>query len=119
EINGSDDSDRMLVNWRLGSQAVMDACAGSPRHAHADVQADSIALSIAPDGGPKLGALDGQTLLVAVPENIEAMRLRDPGCAKDWRVAVRDSLGVLLTGGARVVGFDRAGWYVVQRGDVR
>lgn len=118
-INGSDDSDRMVVNWHLESPAVVDACAGSPMHTHVDADQTSIALAIGADGGPQSGSLEGETLLVAVPEDIEALRVQDPGRAKAWRVAVRESLGELLTVGARVVGFDRAGWYVVTRGGVR
>lgn len=118
-INGSDDSDRILMNWHLESPAVINACAGSPVQMHADVDTSSIALGIGADGGPRPGSLDGETLLVALPEDIEALRAQEPGRAKAWRVAVRESLGELLAADAQVVGFDRAGWYVVRRGGVR
>jgi predicted GNAT superfamily acetyltransferase len=59
------------------------------------------------------GTLHGDTVLVAVPEDIETLRLTDPGRAKEWRVAVRETLTPLLDRGARVTGFDKAGWYVV------
>jgi predicted GNAT superfamily acetyltransferase len=121
-INGRDDSDRMLVNWYLDAPPVVAACSGVPSPADADAERAAgagIALAIRADGGPQLGPLDGDTVLVAVPDDIEAMRVRDPGCAKDWRLAVRDSLGALLAGGARVTGFDRSGWYVVRRGGAR
>lgn len=120
EINGEDDSDRMLVNWHLASPAVVAACTGTPSPADAVAERAAgagIALDLGADGGPTLGTDDGDTLLVAVPADVEAMRVSDPGRAKDWRGAVRETLGSLLTGGARVTGFDRAGWYVVRRGD--
>jgi len=50
---------------------------------------------------------------VAVPRDVEALRAADPGGAKEWRGAVREVLGAALAGGARITGFDRAGWYVV------
>jgi predicted GNAT superfamily acetyltransferase len=54
-------------------------------------------------------------VLVGVPPDIEAMRLSDPGLASAWRAALRDVLGGLLADGARVLGFDRADGYVVDR----
>jgi predicted GNAT superfamily acetyltransferase len=54
-------------------------------------------------------------VLVGVPPDIEKMRVTDPGQASSWRAALRDVLGGLLAEGARVRGFDRAGWYVVDR----
>jgi predicted GNAT superfamily acetyltransferase len=55
-------------------------------------------------------------LLVAVPPDIEAIRLSEPGRAAAWRAALRDVLSPLIAGGARVTGFDRSGWYVVSMG---
>jgi predicted GNAT superfamily acetyltransferase len=48
-----------------------------------------------------------------VPADIEAMRLAEPDQAAAWRTALRDVLAPLMESGARVTGFDRAGWYVV------
>ena len=39
-----------------------------------------------------------------------------PRSAAAWRTALRDVLSPLLSGGARVTGFDRSGWYVVSTG---
>lgn len=117
-INGGDDSDRLLVHWRLDDPSVVAACAGTSTAADAGTARASgatIALDVSPLGGPVLGTLDSHTLLVGVPADIEALRLSDPGCAKDWRIAVREVLGALITEGARVTGFDRAGWYVLHR----
>ncbi|MEU0572422.1 hypothetical protein ABZ297_44440, partial [Nonomuraea sp. NPDC005983] len=50
-----------------------------------------------------------------VPGDAETMREHDPGLAAQWRTALRDVLGDLLAEGARVRGFDRAGWYIVDR----
>ena len=69
-INAGDDSDRLLAHWQLDSPAVSAACAGTP--SGADVGAEraagaEVALGIAEHGGPAVGKLDAQTLLVAVP----------------------------------------------------
>jgi predicted GNAT superfamily acetyltransferase len=122
ELNGSDESDRLLVNWHLGSPTVAAACSGSPLAADAEAEharGAGIALRPDEDGGPMLNASDAKTLLVAVPADIEAIRLRDANRARAWRVAVRETLGALLQEGGRVSGFDRAGWYVVRRGGGR
>jgi len=74
-----------------------------------------VALGRTADGAPEPGTQDGQILLVAVPPDIEALRVSDPAAARRWRVAVRDALGASMPDGRRVVGFDRAGWYVVAR----
>lgn len=131
EINGGDDSDRLLVHWPLGDPRVAAACAGAGAAAAADAAAaraagGAVVLAVGPDGGPLRGGSDGDasdrgasgggTVLVAVPADIEALRRHDPGCARDWRVAVRESLGTLLADGARFLGFDKTGWYLLQRG---
>ena len=117
-INGDDDSDRLLVRWRLRDPAVVVASAGGS--VASDVTAELaagalVALSAAPDGAPVPGRLDGATSLVAVPRDIAALRASDPGLAQQWRLAVREALSALVADGGRIDGFDRAGWYVVRR----
>ncbi|GID92309.1 GNAT family N-acetyltransferase [Amorphoplanes digitatis] len=107
-INGDDDSDRLLVYWDLLAPA------GRPCRARPDTA--TVALGRAPDGGPLPGAsLAGQTVLVAVPEDVEALRRAAADVARRWRVAVRDTLTALLGDGLRFAGFDRDGWYVLTR----
>ena len=118
-INGGDDSDRLLVRWRLRDPAVVAACAG--RHGPAAPVADELAagatigLDIDADGAPLPGELGGQTVLVAVPRDIEALRAADSKLAKRWRLALRETLSALLEDGGRIDGFDKAGWYVIRR----
>ena len=104
-VNGGDDTDRLLVHWDLRQHGVS---ARVPGHA-------VVALGRTADGAPEPGVTAGETLLVAVPSDIATMRAVDPRRAKEWRIAVRDVLGGLLAGGARVAGFDRAGWYVIRQ----
>ncbi|ONI82978.1 GNAT family N-acetyltransferase [Actinosynnema sp. ALI-1.44] len=106
-INGSDESDRLLACWDLHSPITT-----------ADHPADAvIALDRSDDDSPVMGTMDGTHLLVAVPRDIEALRMSDPATAGRWRFAVRDVLGTLLAEGARVTGFDRSGRYRVTRKD--
>jgi predicted GNAT superfamily acetyltransferase len=117
-INGADESDRLLVRWRLRDPAVVAACSGrfAPSLVADEIAGGAVvALRVGRDGGPERGRLDGPTALVAVPRDIAALRDGDAGLAQRWRVAVRESLVSLLADGGRVSGFDRAGWYVVRR----
>ncbi|WP_433006847.1 GNAT family N-acetyltransferase [Kribbella sp. CA-294648] len=118
-INGGDDSDRLLVRWQLDAPEVGAAAARRPAVTTVDrLPGATVALGFADDGGPSTstawGAGDG-TVLVGVPADVEKLRQTDPGVAKSWRAALREVLGGLLADGARVTGFDRAGWYVLEQ----
>ena len=116
-INGADDSDRLLVRWRLNDPGVALACAGASAGAVMEDELAAgavVALSAAPDGTPVAGRLDGATSLVAVPQDIERLRATDPELAWRWRSAVRHTLTTLVAQGGWIDGFDRSGWYVVR-----
>ncbi|MEV4708841.1 GNAT family N-acetyltransferase [Actinoplanes sp. NPDC049316] len=100
-INGDEESDRLLVHW--------DLTAGTP------LRDDPAGGVVALGRSAEPGSLDGEKLLVAVPHDVEGLRRSDPAAARRWRVAVRDTLTVLLADGARFTGFDRSGWYVLRR----
>jgi predicted GNAT superfamily acetyltransferase len=118
-INGRDESDRLLVRWRLTDPAVVLACAGGGVGAVADdLRAGGAVIALGPDGSgrPVVGRLDGAVSLVAVPPDVARLRGADPEAAARWRLAVREVLTTLLADGAgRIEGFDRSGWYVVRR----
>ena len=121
-INGGDETDRLLVDWRLDAPVVLTACDGTPAVWSAEAErarGATVALGRSGEDVPVPGTTAGTVLLVAVPRDIEKLRATDPGRAREWRVAVRETLGTLLGGGARIAGFDRAGWYVVTREDGR
>ncbi|MFI6588068.1 GNAT family N-acetyltransferase [Embleya sp. NPDC050493] len=105
-INGGDESDRILVAWDLTATfppVVVELPAGAVHGLRNH------------DGRPEAAATDAETVLVDLPDDIEALRLTDPGAARAWRLAVRETLGGLLAEGARVIGFHERRRYVVQR----
>ncbi|MER6441023.1 GNAT family N-acetyltransferase [Streptomyces sp. NPDC001185] len=117
-INGGDDTDRLLTRWQLVGEPVRAACAGDFTPADAvscRAAGAAVALDRNPSGAPVRGTLDSSTLLVAVPPDIERLRLAAPGTAKEWRAALREVLDTLMAEGARVTGFDRRGWYILRR----
>ncbi|GAB2971704.1 GNAT family N-acetyltransferase [Amycolatopsis acidiphila] len=121
-INGDDETDRLLVHWRLDTPAVAAACAGTlrPCDARAELAGGAVvALGRSGPATPVPGSSRGRRLLVAVPNDVEKLRAADPGRAKEWRVAVREALVAPLAEGARITGFDKSGWYLVTRDTVR
>ena len=95
-INGDDETDRLLVRWMLEDPRVVAAATNG-----------------------RVPAVDAGLLgctTVAVPTDIEAMRLDEPALAHEWRVRVRERLTDLLGTGGTIVGFDRVQGYVVQTG---
>ena len=115
-INGSDDTDRLLVTWQLSDPVVTAACEGLTRPVHAadELAAGAVvALAVSDTGAPVTGRLDAGTSLVAVPPDIETLRRTQPGLAREWRLALRETLAALVARGGHVRGFDRTGWYVV------
>ncbi|MDQ2850533.1 MAG: GNAT family N-acetyltransferase [Actinomycetota bacterium] len=124
-INGADGSDRLHMQWDLGAPQVAAACAGDthPGDVEALLRAGAqVALGISAAGAPlqhDIGELAAPTLLVAIPPDIERLRQVDPATASLWRAAVRVTVGDLFAAGARITGFDRSGWYIVQQDRTR
>jgi predicted GNAT superfamily acetyltransferase len=116
-INGTGDTDRLLVQWELIAPRVVAASAGriSPADAEAERRRGAVvALARSDRCWPVPGELARETALVAVPPDVEGLRRTDPECAQQWRSAVRDVLSTAMAAGCRVAGFDKSGWYVVR-----
>jgi len=119
-INAGDDSDRLLVHWPLTADSVALASRGAGSGADASLlraAGAAVALDSDADGLPAIRDTDPRatTVLVRVPLDIETVRRQHETVARRWRHAVRQVLGGLMSDGARVAGFDRSGWYVVDR----
>lgn len=107
DLNRGDPSDRLLVRWTLTTAPVP----ASDRPA--------AALVIDRGGAPAVGIgiddVDPATpLTVAVPDDITALRRRDPATASLWRTAVREVLVPLLDRGWSITAFDRRHGYRVE-----
>ncbi|MFC7789214.1 GNAT family N-acetyltransferase [Microbacterium sp. MAHUQ-60] len=86
-VNNDDETDRILVSWHLRSPQAIACAAGVPATAHRDPG----------------------DVHVAVPADVEQLRLVDRAAARRWRRTVRDQLTDLLDAGGRIIGFDRTG----------
>ncbi|GAA3620771.1 hypothetical protein GCM10022223_42060 [Kineosporia mesophila] len=116
-LNGTDETDRLLLRWELLGERARSACEDG---AQAGVPRPAPEVALGRDGerpGPRPAPTGAGPVLVSVPHDIEGLRTRDPELAGAWRLAVREVLGGLLAGGAQIVDFDRsAGGYVLARG---
>jgi predicted GNAT superfamily acetyltransferase len=112
-VNAGQGSDRLLVAWELADPAVVAACDGTA--ATIDAAGAAPALTETDDGSPRPERTTAGTVHVPVPADVEALRRRDPALARRWRHAVREVLGGLMAGGARVVGFAGDAGYVVEQ----
>ena len=120
-INAGDDSDRLLAVWPLAADSVVSASQGAGPAADTSrlrAAGAAVALDMDAEGLPAIRDADPRaaTVLIRVPLDIETVRRQHETVARRWRHAVRQVLGGLMSEGARVAGFDRSGWYVVQRG---
>jgi predicted GNAT superfamily acetyltransferase len=117
-INAGEESDRILVDWPLDADSVARACAGTPPEIDAAALlagGATVGLDADVAGRPVPSRAGGGVVLVAVPPDVERLRLEDRGAARAWRFALREVLGGLLADGGSVTGFAREGWYVVVR----
>ena len=112
-INAGQESDRLLITWRLDSKRAESAAAGRP--AVVDITGAEPILHERSDGQPSASRSSAAKQLVQVPDDIVALRREDPARARAWRVAVRDALGESLRAGHAVTGVTRDGWYVLER----
>lgn len=116
KVNAGSATDRLMVRWDLAGEGAVHACGRRPNIVDlAGLPGEPVVgLDLKPDGRPAVGRRDGEIVLVRVPSDIEALRRADPAAAREWRSAVREVLGGLMSEGRAVTGFIRDGWYVVE-----
>ncbi len=103
EVQGSDETDRLTVQWRLDTPAGPE-----------EVKAPAHPAKPAPDGGP-LTAKDNGVIWCRVPRDIVALRHEDPAQASAWRQAVREVMEPAFAKGYVATGMSRDGWYRLEQ----
>lgn len=110
ELNGTDETDRCLVRW---------ATSGPLASGPADPGAAATLLDVGRSGEPVIRALGsepaGEPLLCQVPADVVALRRTDPELAREWRLALRDTMGLTMAAGYRATGMTRSGHYLLER----
>jgi predicted GNAT superfamily acetyltransferase len=123
-INAGDETDRLLISWRLEDDRALAAAGGdaaAPSLEALRAAGAAVILSEGDDGRPALAEPAGEeepapdTLLAWVPADAVALRAADPALALAWRRALRESLGAAVGRGFVATGMTRSGWYVLRR----
>lgn len=110
DVNGSDESDRLLIAWLVESPQVERVGEGAPEP---ELNGEAtVALTM--DGQVRTDPW-GPTILCGTPDDIVTLRRDDPEGAMIWRRALRNTLGSAMQKGYEVTGFTRSGWYVLER----
>jgi len=117
-LNAGEESDRLLISWRLDSPQAVAAADG--RAAEPDIDSllhdgAEFILSVGPSGEPVSRASNARVLLCEVPEDIVELRHSRPMSARSWRLAVRRALGDAFEAGYQITTATRTGHYILER----
>jgi predicted GNAT superfamily acetyltransferase len=118
-INAGEESDRLLISWRLDSQPAVASAAGRASEPPVDeLLRDGAAtvLLVGQAGEPVAIALTSaaRVLLCQVPDDIVELRRSDTALARSWRLALRQAFTDAMASGYQVTGATRSGWYVLE-----
>ena len=115
-LNSGEETDRVVVRWDLTSDRVVAAAEGDHTAALPAGDRDRcVILQADSAGAPVLAAIDGDTLLAWIPEDIVRLREAEPATAHAWRRALRHTAGRCLAVGFRAETITRDGWFVLTR----
>ena len=98
-INSGDPTDRLFAWWRLSSQRAVSASMGL----------------LTPIEPADLIVRGRDIIEIELPDDIVALRARDPSAAAQWRVAVREALVAAFADGFRIIGVSPVDGYVLER----
>jgi predicted GNAT superfamily acetyltransferase len=116
--NIGDESDRAVAVWNLATPAVTAAAAGVRTEPDVDAllrAGASVALRVERGEPVALPVPEGTScVLVEIPDDIQDLRVADPGLARRWRETSRSVLEPLLAGSYVATGFTRSGCYVLE-----
>jgi predicted GNAT superfamily acetyltransferase len=117
DLNGDDDSDRLVAHWPLDAARAVAAAQGTgPDPVGPDEH--SRALRQGPDGSAMLRG-DDRGLWCRVPADVVALRRGRPAEASQWRAAVREVLTAAFADGLVATHLTRDSWYLLTESEER
>ena len=90
-INAGDESDRLLIRWRLDSRKAEAAASGETLEPDVGTYRGQPILSVGQDDAPVFTASSSRVLLCETPTDIVALRRAHPALARAWRMAMREA----------------------------
>jgi predicted GNAT superfamily acetyltransferase len=112
DVNGTDETDRCMVTWELGRPFSLNLALPSAPH---DATVALIASANHVPVAHQVRLESGSAIMCQVPEDIMAVRRRDPGLAREWRLALRATMGAAMDAGYSAKSITRDGWYLLER----
>lgn len=110
-INGTDETDRCFVVWDLHRPLTRPAARSPDADAAILLLTTSNHIPIVHDAS-MAGA---HAVMCQVPEDVVALRRRDPGLAREWRFALRNTMGRAMQDGFAATSMTRDGWYLLRK----
>lgn len=111
DINAGELTDRLLVTWDLRSDRAVAASRREPMARSNGSEPLPVMLEADEHERPVARSISGERARVLIPADIVELRSRDPKLAHEWRLAVRDTLGVAVQDGMRATVGGRDGEY--------
>ncbi len=112
-VNGSGESDRVLLQWELASPRVIEAA--DLRPIEPVVRPGVVIVAPDSDGSPVTTESAADRLLVWIPDDIVELRQSDLPRADAWRKAVRAAVGAAAADGYSGEAITRDGWLLLTR----
>ncbi len=111
DLNGTDETDRCLIHW--------DVSRPWPPAPPPEVEDAPVLLRVDASDHPEVVAVPTgrePIVLCQIPHDIVAIRQADAGLAREWRVALRETMGVAMGQGRMATSISRQGWYRLEPG---
>ena len=121
KLNAGMPSDRLLMEWPIATDHVDRRLRGADVIASLADAEREVPWLLRADGERPVaeGRLEGSHLLVAAPWDIDAIKRRDMGLAREWRMTHRRTLGAALGAGYAAVEYlidkERGAYLLVKR----
>lgn len=114
-INGGDPTDRCLVTWLVDAE--IGDSTRRPALANGPTGSPFVLLTEGPSGEPVvLGDAAGSDVVgCQIPEDVTELRTRNAGLAREWRLALRQTMGAAIESGYVATSITRDGCYLLQR----
>ena len=119
ELNGSDETDRCLIRWDLDGKP--GGTGPSPGEPVRLLEEAGRLLEVSDKHRPLVVDLEAggssapAVLMCQVPPDVVSMRAKQPGLAREWRLALRQTMGRAMQSGYEATAMTTDGWYVMER----